>query len=143
MKQLSVEECLTHILKDIDKRRAVDYADRNSVRRYNAAMDRIVKRANYFCDNYPDKMELFTSFLEHPDYDIAATFTSTLFGLHNATKDHKLAAIASAKQLMGREGVVTTGPTQDSEMRKYIWSVNIERWEAKMQKDESSESEGP
>lgn len=120
MKQLSAEECITHILKDIDKRRTVDYADKNSVRRYNAAMDRITETANYLCDNHPDKMGLFIELLDHPDYQIAATFTSILFGLHNATEEHKLAAVNSAKQLLLR-------PNLDA-VRKHVWTTNIERW---------------
>lgn len=125
MKQLSAEECITRILKDIDKRRTVDYADKNSVRRYNTAMDRIIERANYICDNYPDKMDLFTAFLDHPDYDIAATCTSVLFGLNNATKEHKFAALTSARQLLCRDL---------NEIQDFAWTVNIERWEIQLQK---------
>lgn len=120
MKQLSAEECIKRILKDIEKRRTVDYADKKSVCRYNAAMDRIIKRANYICNNCPDKMDLFTVFLNHPDYDIAATCTSVLFGLSNATKEHKFAALASAKRLLCRDL---------NEIEDFIWTVNIERWE--------------
>ena len=76
MKQISAEDCITQILKDIDKRKTVNYADKNSVRRYNAAMDRIIVKANYLCDNYPDKMNLFISLLDHPDYDICSTCTA-------------------------------------------------------------------
>lgn len=123
MKQLSAEECIARILKDIEKRKTVDYADKNSVRRYNAGMDRIIERANYLCDNYPDKMGLFVALLEHPDYEIAATCTSVLFGLHNATREHKLAALASAKQLLRREL---------NEIDRFAWTINIERWEAKL-----------
>ena len=126
MKQLGAEECITHILKDIDKRRTVDYADKNSVRRFNTAMDRIIEKANYLCDNYPDKMGLFIALLDHPDYQIAATCTSTLFGLHNATKEHKLAALDSARRLLSHPGLDAIGA--------FAWKANIERWEAKMWK---------
>jgi hypothetical protein len=124
MKQLSAEECISYILQDIDKRRTVDYSDKNSVRRYNVAMDRIIEKANYLCDNYPEKMGLFIALLDHPDYQIAGTCTSVLFGLHSATEDHKLAALNSAKRLQLR-------PDLD-EIGEYVWAVNIERWEAKM-----------
>ena len=123
MKHLSAEECITLILKDIDKRRTVDYSDKNSVRRYNAAMDRIIDRANYLCDNYPEKMDLFAALLNHPDYDIAATCTSVVFGLHTATRFWKLAALNSARQLLCR-GL--------NEVEEFIWTVNIERWESEM-----------
>ena len=126
MKQLSAEDCIARILKDIDKRRTVDYADKNSVRRYNAAMDRIIERANYLCDNYPDKMELLIALLDHPDFQISETCTAILFGLHNATKEHKSAALHSARQLL-------LHPDMDG-LREMIWKVNIERWEARMLK---------
>lgn len=116
MKQLSAEECIARILRDIDKRRTLDCADKNAVRRFNAAMDRIIERANYFCDNYPDKMEMFLAFLDHPDEEIAVTFTTVLAGLHHATREHKLAAIASAKRFLAmRPGT------------EFIWGVNIAR----------------
>lgn len=123
MKQISAEECVARILKDIEKRKTVDYADKNSVRRYNAGMDRIIERANYLCDNYPDKMGLFTVLLDHPDYEIAATCTTVLFILHNATKEHRLAALASARQLLHRE---LNG------IDRMAWTINVERWERKI-----------
>ena len=124
MKQLTAEECIARILKDIDKRRTVEYDDKNSVRRYNAAMDRIVERANYLCDNYPDKMGLLTELLSHSDYSIVATCTSVLFGLHSATKEHKLTALNSARQLLLRVPV--------GSLAEFRWKVNIERWEKSM-----------
>ena len=124
MKQLSAEECLARILKDIEKRKTVDYADKNSVRRYNAAMDRIIERANYFYDNYPEKMNMFTELLDHPDFDIAETFTAVIYGLRNATKSHKLIALDSARQLLSREM---------NALNRYIWSLVIKQWEAQLQ----------
>ena len=126
MKQLSAEACIEYILRDIDKRRTVHYADKNSVRRYNAAMDRIVSRANFICENYPDKMELLVTLLDHPDYQIAATCTSVLFRLHSATKEHNLAAIKSARRLLLRPEL--------SDMEKFIWTTNIDRWETEIAK---------
>ena len=126
MKQLSAEACIAHILQDIDKRRTVNYADKNSVRRYNAAMDRIVEKANYICDNYPDKMELLFALMYHPDYQIAATCTSILFRLHNAAKEHKLAAINSARQLLLRPEL--------NALEEFAWTTNIERWEMELLK---------
>lgn len=125
MKQLSAEECIARILKDIDKRRMVDYSDKNSVRRYNAAMDRIIERSNYLCDNYPDKMDLFVSLLDHPDYDICSTCTAVLYGLHNATRDQQLTALASAKHLLSHPDI--------NELDVFILTVNIERWETQLQ----------
>lgn len=124
MKQISAEECVARILEDIEKRKTVDYADKNSVRRYNAGMDRIIERGNYLCDNYPDKMELLIVLLDHPDNDIASTCTGLLFNLRNATREHKLAAFISAKKLLCREL---------NEIDRYGWTLNIKLWEDELQ----------
>ena len=124
MKKISAEECVERILIDIEKRKVVDYADKNSVRRYNAGMRRIIEMANYLCDNYPDKMDLLTVLLDNPDYNIAATCTGVLFILHGATKEHKVAALASAKQLLHRE---------INPIDRMGWMVNVERWEEELQ----------
>lgn len=126
MKPISAEECVARILKDIEKRKTVDYADENSVRRYNAAMDRIIDRANYLCDNHPDKLDLLIALLDHPDNRIAATCTGVLFNLHNATYEHKLLALASAKQLLYRD----LNP-----LDRMGWTINIGRWENSLRKE--------
>ena len=53
MVEITAEECIHRILVEIEKRKSVDYADKRSVRRYNAAYDRIYANAKYINDNYP------------------------------------------------------------------------------------------
>lgn len=129
MKVESAQKYIDRILNDIEKRRSVDYADRNSVRRYNAAMDRIIKNANILCDHFPDQMDLFIELVNHPDYQISATCTSILFGLRSSTKLHKLEALASARRLL-------VHPDADEIARMLIWPTNIAQWEAKMGKSD-------
>lgn len=121
MKTRTAEECINRILRDIEKRRSVNYADKNSVRRYNAAIDRIFENANYLCDNYPDEMDLFMQLVNHPDYSISATCTSTLHSLSNASPEQKKAAICSAKRLLAHPDA--------NEVDRFGWRVNIQRWE--------------
>ena len=56
MVEKTAEECIRRILVDIEKRKNVDYADKLSVRRYNAAYDRIYANAKYINDNYPAQL---------------------------------------------------------------------------------------
>lgn len=127
MKINSARECIDRILRDIDKRRIVDYTDRNSVRQYNAAMDRIIKTANYLCDYFPDQMDLFIELVNHSDYIISATCTGILFGLRNSTKAHKLAALMSARRLL-------VHPEANELEREFYWPSNIAKWEAELKR---------
>lgn len=124
MKTKTAEECISRILRDIEKRRSVDYADKKSVRRYNAAIDRIMENANYLCDNYPDQMELFIALVRSPDYSISATCTSILYYLHGSTLEFKRIALGSARQLLLHPDA--------NEVEQFIWRVNIQRWEAEL-----------
>ena len=130
MKNMDPNECIRLILQDIEKRREVDYGDKNSVRRYNAAMDRLMKNVEYFYNNYPDQMDMFFQYLDHPEYDIAATFTSALHHLHGATRTQKQIAIQSAKRLINH-------PCAD-DIARFAWSVNIQRWEEELEEEHTS-----
>lgn len=121
---------IDRILNDIEKRRYVDFTDRNSIRRYNAAMDRIIKNANYFCEHFPDQMDMYLKLVDHPDYQISATFTAILFGLRGSTKTHKLAALASARKLL-------LHPDADEIAKMYYWPYNIAKWEAELAQSKS------
>lgn len=128
MRERTAQECIKRILRDIEKRRnphPMDFADRNFVRRYNAAMDRIVESANYLCEYYPNQMDLYMELVHHSDYEISATCTSILFQLKCATKEQKLAAITSAKRL-------ACHPDADDIAKEFGWPMNIKRWEAEM-----------
>lgn len=127
MKERSALECISRILRDMEKRKNVDYADKNSVRRYNNAFDRMIQNANYLFDHYPEQTDLFMELVNHSDYWIAGHCTSILPQLHNCTKEQKLAAIRSAKRLL-------THPDAD-DIAQMAWQVNIERWEAELSED--------
>ena len=59
MANKSFEKCFEHILRDIKKRKTVDYLDKNSIRRYNAAADRMFANATYINDTYPERTQEF------------------------------------------------------------------------------------
>lgn len=127
MKERSAQECIKRILRDIDKRRNVnpmDYADRNFVRRYNAAMDRVKANANYFFEHYPDQMDLFIELVNSPDYDIACHCAHMLYGMKNSTVEQKRLALSVVKRLVNHPDA--------PELSRYIMSINVKRWETEL-----------
>ena len=123
----SAEECINRILRDVAKRKKtniLEFDNRNVVRRYNAAMERIIENANYLCEHYPGQMDMYMELVNHPDYETAATCTTVLFRLKSGTREHKLAAIESARRLLNL--------AEEDSIAKYAWSVNIDRWEREM-----------
>lgn len=127
MKERSAQECIKRILRDIEKRRNIpplDFADRNVVRRYNAAMDRIKDNADYFFEHYPDQMGLFIDLVNSSDYDIASHCAHLLYGMKNSTIEQKRLALSVVKKLVNHPDA--------PELSKYCMSINIKRWEAEL-----------
>ena len=127
MKRRSALECIKRILRDIDKRRCInpmDYADRNFVRRYNAAMDRIVENAHYLWDNYPDQRELFLELVCSSDYIIAAHCAHVLYGMKDSAIEHKRLALAVVKKLVDHPEM--------PDISRFAMSLNIKQWEAEL-----------
>ena len=102
MAEKTAEECIRRILVDIDKRKTVDYGDRLSVRRFNAAYNRISANAKYINDHYPGQLSLLTELFFHPDLDVVTCCASLVFQLNHATKEQKLLAIDVLKKSNGR-----------------------------------------
>ena len=65
------EKYIEHILKNIESRKAIDYGDKNSVRRYNAAADRIAKDVTAIEEQHLDKINAFFQLIYHPDPAVA------------------------------------------------------------------------
>lgn len=127
MKERSAQECITRILRDIEKRRNVhplDFADRNVVRRYNAAMDRIKDNADYFFDHHSDQMGLFIDLVNSSDYDIACHCAHLLYGMKNSTIEQKRLALSVVKKLVNHPDA--------PELSRYGMSINVKRWEAEL-----------
>ncbi len=127
LRERNAQECINRILRDIDKRRDVhplDFADRNVVRRYNAAMDRIIENANYLFENYPDQTGLFLDLVNSSDYSIASHCAHLLYGMKNSTLEQKKLALSVVKKLVNHPDA--------PELSKYGMSINISTWEAEL-----------
>lgn len=98
------DDYINRILKDIDRRRAVDYGDKNSVRRYNAAMERIIRNAKYIDAHFPEELEKFVELCDHPDVFIVDHCTDIVFMLDNTTYAHKVRSFnAMCRRLNDKE----------------------------------------
>ena len=121
MAEKTAEECIRRILVDIKKRKNVDYADKLSVSRYNAAYDRLYANAKYINDNYPAQLSLLIELFTHPDLDVVTHCAPLVFRLDKATKEQKLFAIKTIKNAI-----------QDSRMddiSKLGFSMSLKDWE--------------
>ena len=128
MKQRSPDECIARILRDIDKRRNIspmDYADRNAVRRYNAAMDRILENACYLWNHYPDQRDLFIDLVRSSDCFVASHCAHILYGIPDATVEHKRLALTIVKELIENPNL--------PELSRVGMSMNIKRWEEELE----------
>lgn len=124
MKAKSAQDCIHRILTDIEKRRTVNYADRNSVRRYNAAMDRIKDNAQILWDNYPDQRDMLINLIYSTDYYIASHCAHIVYGMKDSTREQKKLVLARVKELIHHPDA--------PELSKYGMLINIERWEAEL-----------
>lgn len=91
------DQYVQHILKDIELRKSVDYGDKNSVRRYNAAADRIQRDVDTIEQLFPEKIDDFFQMIYHPDVHIATTIAWKVFGGKIFSNDQKLTALEQIK----------------------------------------------
>lgn len=130
MKERSAEECIQRILRDIEKRRdmeqSMDYGDRNAVRRYNAAMERIYSNAHYLGEHYPDEIYLLVDLANSPDMKISICCAHILYRVTNATVEHKRIALSVLKKQVNNPEV--------PELTRFGICANVEQWEAELGK---------
>jgi len=90
------------ILRDIDACKAVDYASKASVRRYNAAMDRIRKRFFEIDGHAPEQVGKLMSLLTHADADVVMCCV-ILLELNSCTLAQKKQVLQTLQALAARE----------------------------------------
>lgn len=120
----TVEQYIQAILRDIEKRKTVDLGDKNSVRRYNAAMDRIYKNVKIVLDDFPSGFEKLTAFLDCPDTDVPRHLAPMLFIRDECPVELKRKIVALAKTWLD-------DPQIDS-ISKFHISYNIKQWEQEL-----------
>jgi len=115
------QKCIDQILKDIEKRKTVDYSDRQSVRRYNAAMLRIIKNAEYIEKKHPDCVLVFTDLIYHSDPAVAHCCASLTIDRLNCSKEIKIEALNVIKALAAAGKI--------DELKMIILRRRIKEWE--------------
>lgn len=127
----SVEACIEGYLEQVEKRKNVDYADKASVRKFNAAYDKCFKYAKYIDEHYPEQLDLLVALLEHPDTDVVRHCAPMLFRLNNTTKEHKQKAIEASKKLIQHPQV--------DDVNKFAIAHNVAKWEEELYDQSTSD----
>jgi hypothetical protein len=120
----SVEVCIEGYLEQIGKRKNVDYADKASVRRFNAAYDKSFQFAKYIDDHYPERLDCFMALLEHPDIDVVMHCAPMLLRLNNTTIEQKRKALETCKSFLHHPMI--------DEPTKLGFSLSIPEWEEEL-----------
>lgn len=127
MKCRSAEECITRILRDIEKRKntsIIDFDNRNVLRRYNAAMNRIIENANYLWENYPEQRDRLIDLMYSTDCYVASHCAHIVYGMKDSSVAQKKLALSVVKKLATHPDV--------PELSKYGMMLNIKYWEAEL-----------
>jgi hypothetical protein len=120
----SVEACIEDYLEQIEKRKNVDYADKASVRRFNAAYDKCFQLAEYIDDHYPEQLDRFVALLEHSDIYVVSHCAPMLIRLNNTTIEQKRKALETCKSFLNHPMI--------DEVTKLGFSLSIPKWEEEL-----------
>jgi hypothetical protein len=130
----NITQCLDEIVKCIVQRKSVDYGNKASVRRFNAAYDRIIKHARYIDLHYPDQIDAMMTLLYHDDFDVVLHVAPIILTLVNSTFTQKWEAIGVLKKLVADESL----PKSD----RLAYSASLENWEKRLRQMTDAESNG-
>lgn len=85
----SFETLLKRFMTDVEKRKNIDYCDKNSIRRYNAAMDRIVKISKQISEIYPECIDEFSTLLDSDDISMQSTCAAAMIQFMDCTEEQQ------------------------------------------------------
>lgn len=118
----SFEQCIHIIMENIEQRKAVDYGDKKSVRRYNASMNAIIHNLEYIDIHFPEQFSKVIMLLEHPDQNVVRHCVPTIFRLKHTSIEQKQRIIDISKAWLA-------DPQIDQVSKLYI-ADNVARWES-------------
>jgi len=95
----SFESYMEDILRNIELRKTVDYGSRSSVRKYNAAYDRIIKNVKAIERNYPERRSIFNEMLSHQDAAVVYLFGCLILDRPNFSLEDRVNALDVLKKL--------------------------------------------
>ena len=123
MANKSVEECLLNIFEDIELRNHVDFASKLSVKRYNAAGDRIRSNFQYIDQNFPQHIDAIIKLLDHPNPKVVAYCAVAMQDLLHCSIADKRKGIAKVKQFIADDSI----NIPDKVWLSLIWINQAER----------------
>lgn len=130
----SVEKCLSEVFRDIEFRKQVDFGNKASVRKYNAANDRIRRNIQYIDKNYPEQIGVVVKLLEHSDPRVVTHCAVIMQELEHCTIPQKRKAISTMKKLLAQE--------TDLPDRIWLSMFWIDMAEEKLKKQEENRNTG-
>lgn len=99
MANKSFEKCISSILAGIESRKSVDYGDKKSVRKYNAAYGRMKNNAMYINTHYSDRIDELFGLTNHSDPEIAYAVACLIIYHIDCSNTMKRATIGVVKKL--------------------------------------------
>ena len=96
----SIEMCIEGILQEIVKRRDVDFGDKASVRRFNAAYDKSFAYMKYIDKHYPDQLDKVMNLLKSDEADVVGHCAPMILRLEHSTENQKQTAIQAIRDLL-------------------------------------------
>jgi hypothetical protein len=115
------EQCVSSILQDIEKSKNVIYEDRKSVRKYNAAMDRIIEHCLIINELYPGSKDDFFQMIYAEDPAVVRTIASLVINNLDYPNEKKREAIGAIKRLLSTKKV--------DRLAEITLSYAVSRWE--------------
>lgn len=123
-----VEDYIRAFLEEVESRKTVDYANKESVKQFNAAYDRAVNYVKYIDKHYPEQIFMLMGLLNHPDVQVIAHCAPMILQMDNSTRKQKHLALETIVKL-----------TEDSRLNKverFGLKISLEKWKDIYKKDE-------
>ena len=124
MMKKNAEDYIKAILRDVEKTKNVDYADKAAVRRNNAAVNRIIANGNYIDEHFPEQFDLLAALMEIEEYEVVGHILPMMFRMKNSTAKHKLRALEVTQWFIDS----SDAPGYE----KFIFKVNLRTWKKQL-----------
>lgn len=125
---------LEEIIKGIEQRKSVDYSSKESVQRYNAIYDRIIKCARHIDIHYPNQIEVLMKLLYHEDFDVVVHCAPIILTLSNSSIAQKWEAVDVIRRFLVDSRL--------SKSNRRAFTINLESWETRLKEMTDSETNG-
>ena len=100
MRRPTYEQLVARVEGCVFRRITVDYADRNSVRRFNADYFRCKKYIGQIGVSYPERQDAFCAWVFHADWETVALYAPMVLDLEGVSMARKQQAVSCIRSLL-------------------------------------------